>query len=229
MMNRIAQLSALGQAIWLDYISRDLLARQLETLVEEGVAGGTSNPTIFQKAVAAGGDYAAQIGKLAAAGRTPHAIYEAIVLQDIAAAADQLRPVYNETHGRDGFVSREVRPTLADDTEGTIDEARRLFHTLQRPNVMIKVPATEAGLPAIAALIGEGINVNVTLIFSVAMYERVINAYMEGLRRFGETGRPLAGVSSVASFFVSRVDSLVDGLLEEQIARGGDHLEDLLG
>ncbi len=230
MTNRIEQIWALGQAIWLDFISRELLqSGELADLVEEGIAGVTSNPTIFQKAIAEGELYDAQIRELAKVGKGAGQIYEALALQDIADAADVLRPVYNETHGRDGYVSLEVRPELAHDTAGTVEEARRLFHVLHRPNVMIKVPATDAGLPAVLTLIGEGINVNVTLIFSVAMYERVANAYIEGLRRFAETGRPLASVSSVASFFVSRVDTLVDKLLGEKISEGKDYLEELLG
>ncbi|MBN2448165.1 MAG: transaldolase [Phycisphaerae bacterium] len=230
MTNRIEQIWALGQAIWYDNISRELLqSGGLQELVERGVAGVTSNPSIFQKSIAKGVEYDEQIRELAIAGKSAFEIYEALALRDIGQAADLLRPVFNETHGRDGFVSLEVRPSLAHDTAGTIEEGRRLFHFLHRPNVMIKVPATEAGLPAISTLIGEGINVNVTLIFSVPMYERVIDAYLEGLRRFGKTGRPLATVSSVASFFVSRIDTLTDSLLEERIQKGQDHLDELLG
>lgn len=231
MTNRIRQINALGQAVWLDYISRELLrSGQLRALVAEGVTGVTSNPSIFQKSIAAGGEYAAQIRQLAAAERTPYEIYEALATQDVGEAADQLRPVYNETHGRDGFVSIEVNPQLAHDTDGSIAEGRRLFAVIGRPNIMIKIPATEAGLPAITALIGEGVNVNVTLIFAVEMYERVMRAYLDGLRRLRDARRPLHTVASVASFFVSRVDTLVDGLLQKRIeAEGGDEFEDLLG
>jgi transaldolase len=230
MRNRLEQIAALGQAIWLDFISRELLQTgQLRELVDEGVTGVTSNPTILQKAVAGGSDYDAQIRALAREGKTTPEIYEALALTDIAEAADQLRPVYNETHGRDGFVSIEVNPALAHDTEGTVAEARRLFNTLHRPNVMIKVPATEAGLPAVTTLISEGINVNVTLIFAISMYERVMQAYLDGLRRFAESGQPLSLVSSVASFFVSRLDTLVDKQLNERIANGEEQLEALLG
>ena len=229
-MNRIQQISALGQAIWLDYISRDLISDGgLARLIEEGITGVTSNPTIFQKAIAGSDIYDGDIRELARAGKSTLEIYDALTLADVGAAADCLRPVYNETHGRDGFVSLEVSPKLAHDTEGTIAEARRLFRTLDRPNVMIKVPATDAGLPAIVTLLGEGINVNVTLIFAIAMYERVIEAYMEGLRRFQQTGRPLGLVSSVASFFVSRVDTLTDKILEHRIDHGEPHLEALYG
>ncbi len=229
-MNRMQQISALGQAIWLDYISRDLIRDGgLARLIEEGITGVTSNPTIFQKAIAGSDIYDGDIRELARDGKSTLEIYDALTLADVGEAADCLRPVYNETHGRDGFVSLEVSPKLAHDTEGTIAEARRLFRTLDRPNVMIKVPATDAGLPAIVTLLGEGINVNVTLIFAIAMYERVIEAYMEGLRRFQQTGRPLGLVSSVASFFVSRIDTLTDKILEHRIDHGEPHLEPLYG
>lgn len=230
MTDRIRQIAALGQSVWIDYISRDLLrSGKLDRLVEAGVTGLTSNPTIFQKAIAGGSDYDAEIRELVRAGRSTADTYESIAVHDIAEAADKLRPVYNETHGRDGFVSIEVSPTLAHDTAGTIAEAQRLYGKLHRPNVMIKVPATEAGLPAITTLIGAGINVNVTLIFSVAMYERVMAAYLEGLRQLQRSGRPLGLVSSVASFFVSRLDTLIDGLLQQRIDQGEEELEELQG
>lgn len=230
MMNRIQQIGALGQAIWFDNISRDLLqSGELANLIDEGLTGVTSNPAIFQKAIAGSSVYDEEISRLAADGKSTLEIYETLAMADVGAAADILRPVYNETHGRDGFVSIEVNPKLANDTDGTVAEARRLYGTLNRPNVMIKVPATDAGLPAITTLIGEGINVNVTLIFAVSMYERVMQAYLDGLRRFQQSGRPLGLVSSVASFFVSRVDSLVDKVLEHRIKDGEGHLEPLYG
>lgn len=230
MATRIQQLAEHGQAIWLDFISRDLLrSGTLRELVREGLTGMTSNPTIFQKSVAAGHDYDRQISELARHGRSAFEIYESLAVQDISEAADQLRNVYNETQARDGFVSIEVSPKLAHDTQGTIEEARRLFARIDRPNVMIKVPATEAGLPAITTLIGEGINVNVTLIFSVAMYERVAQAYIDGLARMQAAGRPLRFVSSVASFFVSRVDTLIDRLLGERVAGGDARVSALRG
>lgn len=230
MSERIRAIGKLGQAIWLDFISRDFLrAGKLRDLINEGVTGVTSNPTIFQKAIATGEDYDAQIRELARTQRDPYAIYEALALRDIAEAADQLRPVYNETHGRDGYVSIEVRPSLAHETQATIEEARRLFAALDRRNVMIKVPATPAGLEAIATLIGEGINVNVTLIFSIAMYERVMEAYLAGLDKLHRDGRSLGQVASVASFFVSRVDTLVDRLISERIAAGQSSLSSLPG
>lgn len=229
-MNRIRQITALGQALWLDYIRRDLIrSGRLAELVAEGLTGITSNPTIFHKAIAGSSLYDDDIRALSRDGRSVQETYEALALGDVAEAADCLRAVYNETHGRDGFVSLEVSPRLAHDTDGTIAEARRLFATLRRPNVMIKVPGTEAGLPAISTLIGEGINVNVTLIFSLGMYERVIDAYLEGLRRLQHTGRPLGLVSSVASFFVSRIDTLVDKILDHRVEHGEPHLEPLYG
>lgn len=230
MINRIRQISALGQAIWYDNISRELLrSGQLAALVDEGVTGVTSNPSIFHKAIAGSAVYDDDIRRLASEGRSTIEIYEALALADVGAAADVLRPVYNETHGRDGFVSIEVNPHLAHDTDGTVVEASRLFGALNRPNVMIKVPATPAGLPAITTLIGAGINVNVTLIFAVEMYEQVIQAYLDGLCRYQAAGRPLGLVSSVASFFVSRVDTLTDNVLKHRIEHGEPHLEPLYG
>ncbi|GMU83548.1 MAG: hypothetical protein AMXMBFR47_34180 [Planctomycetota bacterium] len=229
-MSRIRQISELGQAIWLDFISRDLLrSGKLRDLVNRGMTGMTSNPTIFQKSIAAGREYDDQIRELAAARKSTYEIYEALAMQDIGEAADQIRSVYNESQARDGFVSIEVNPRLADDSDATIEEARRLFRSIDRPNVMIKVPATPAGIPAIRTLIGEGINVNVTLIFSIGAYEKVMEAYIEGLRRLRESGRPLGFVGSVASFFVSRVDTLIDGLLTKRIDAGERELGTLRG
>jgi transaldolase len=229
-MNRIRQITVLGQAIWLDYISRDLArSGKLADLVEEGITGVTSNPTIFHQAITGSSIYDEDIRRLAQEGKHAAEIGEVLTLGDVGEAADCLRSTYNETHGRDGFVSIEVNPHLAHDTAGTIAEARRLFHTLHRPNVMIKVPATPAGVPAISTLIGEGINVNVTLIFAVSMHERVIEAYLDGLTRFQKTGSPLGLVSSVASFFVSRVDTLTDKILDHRINHGEPHLEPLYG
>ncbi len=230
MTNRIRQISQLGQAIWLDFISRALLrSGRLAEYVAEGVLGVTSNPTIFQKSISSSGDYDADIARLAHQHRSAYDIYEALAIDDIRAACDVLRPVYNETHGRDGYVSLEVNPALAHDTDGTIHDARRLFADVHRPNVMIKVPGTDAGIPAITALIGEGINVNVTLIFGLEMYAKVMRAYVEGLHHFERGGLPLASVSSVASFFVSRVDSLIDRQIQERIDAGEDELDELLG
>lgn len=230
MKTRLQQLATLGQAIWLDYIDRDLMSSgRLQALVDEGLLGMTSNPTIFQKAISQGKDYASDIERLANEGRSAIEIYETLAISDVGSAADVLRPVYEETEGRDGYVSLEVRPELADDTEGTIEEAVRLFEALNRPNIMIKVPGTEAGCPAITDLIGRGINVNVTLIFSNTAYRRVIEAYLAGLRQLRTSGNPVNSVSSVASFFVSRVDSAVDKQLQAKIDAGEIELESLLG
>ncbi len=230
MLSKFTQIAQLGQSLWLDFISRPLLkTNQLAALVDEGLLGLTSNPTIFQQAIAEGRDYDAQIKQAADEGLDAQATFEAIAIADVGAAADVMYPVYDKTHGRDGFVSIEVRPSLAHDTDGTVAEGRRLFQALNRPNVMIKVPATEAGLPAITTLLSEGINVNVTLIFAIAMYQRVIQAYLDGLDQAATAGRDVATLASVASFFVSRVDSLVDKQLR---AKHGDDalvIEDLLG
>jgi transaldolase len=217
--NRLAALQALGQSIWLDNISRGLLRTgELASLVEEGVLGVTSNPTIFEKAIAGSADYDEQLAPLARAGRNPEEIFEALAIQDIQAAADVLRPVYDRLDGADGYVSLEVSPRLAHDTAGTAAAAERLFAAVGRPNVMIKIPATVEGLPAIADTIGKGINVNVTLLFDVDRYEAVANAYIEGLERLAAAGKPLDRVASVASFFVSRVDTMVDAQLGEERA-----------
>lgn len=230
MVNRIRQITDLGQAVWLDFISRDLLrGGRLRELINEGVTGMTSNPSIFQKAISGGSEYDEQLHELARAGKDAYEIYEALAFRDIADAADQLRPIYDEKDGRDGFVSIEVDPKLADDTEKTIAEARRIFETIDRQNVMIKVPATEAGVPAVRALIGEGINVNVTLIFAIQTYEHVIQAYLDGLRQLHEAGRTIRRTASVASFFVSRIDTLIDKQLTERIDAGDQTLATLRG
>ncbi len=230
MHTRVREIAAQGQAIWLDFISRELLdSGQLWALIDEGLTGMTSNPSIFQKSIAGGSEYDAPLQTLARAGKSAFEIYDELSRADIARAADQLRPVYESSAAADGFISLEVSPALAHDTAGTVAEARRLWAALRRPNVMIKVPATPAGIPAIATLIGEGVNVNVTLIFAVSMYQRVMQAYLEGLGRLQASGRPLNRVASVASFFVSRVDTLVDGLLQPRINAGERQLNELLG
>ncbi|MEJ2211479.1 MAG: transaldolase, partial [Anaerolineae bacterium] len=183
-------------------------------LVDQGVRGVTSNPSIFQKAIAGSADYDNALEELVAAGLSVDQIYEALVIDDIRAAADVLRPVYKDTGGADGYVSLEVSPRLAHDTEGTVAEARRLFAIIARPNLMIKVPATPEGIPAITTLIGEGVNVNVTLIFSLKQYEAVARAYIAGLEKLAAAGGDVSQVASVASFFVSRIDSAVDRALE---------------
>ncbi|MEI2691763.1 MAG: transaldolase [Anaerolineae bacterium] len=212
---RLAQLHDLGQSIWFDFIRRAFIQNgELQDLVDQGVRGVTSNPSIFEKAIAGSVDYDAALRPLVEAGKDVDEIDEALALADIQAAADILRPLFDQSAGRDGFVSLEVSPTLAHDTANTISEARRLHAALGRPNVMIKVPATAAGLPAVTALIGDGISVNVTLIFSAAQHETVAEAYLAGLERLADRGGDLSRVASVASFFVSRVDTAVDAELD---------------
>ncbi len=215
-MSKLNQLTKLGQSIWLDYIRRAFIdSGELQQLIDRGIRGVTSNPTIFEKAIAGSADYDSALKELAAAGKSDQEIYEALVIEDIGRAADLFRPVYDATDRQDGYVSLEVSPTLARDTEGTIDEGRRLFSTLNRPNVMIKVPATPQGIPAITQLISEGINVNVTLMFSLEHYEQVAEAYLAGLERLAVSGGEVKKVASVASFFISRVDTAVDRVLEQ--------------
>lgn len=203
-----------GQAVWLDYIERDLVTGGgLARLVaDDGVRGVTSNPSIFHKAITGGEAYGDAIRTLVTERPTISTteLYEALAIEDICGAADVLRSVFDDADGADGFVSLEVSPHLAHDTEGTVEEARRLWRQVDRPNLMIKVPATAAGLPAVETLIGDGINVNVTLMFSLADYEGVAAAYLAGLERCAEPSR----VASVASFFISRVDSVVDAQLD---------------
>lgn len=214
-MTKLNDLAQLGQSIWLDFIQRDMLTTQeLHQLAAMGVRGVTSNPAIFQQAISDSEAYDDSLNQLARAGKTPMEIYEALAVDDIQRAADVFLSLYRQTDGADGYVSLEVNPGFANDTELTIAEARRLFALVDRPNVYIKVPATPAGIPAIEQLIGEGINVNVTLIFSRDVYEQVVEAYMRGLELLIARGRDPHDVSSVASFFVSRVDSNVDAKLD---------------
>ena len=215
-MTKLHELAELGQSIWLDYISRSLIASgELQKLVDQGLRGVTSNPSIFEKAIAGSADYDEDLNRLVRDGRSVAEIYEDLAMADIRSAADILRPVYEKSGGADGYVSLEVNPALAHDTGATIAEARRLFASLERPNVLIKVPATPAGIPAIEALIGEGVNVNVTLIFSLEQYEAVATAYIAGLEKLALAGGDIGSVASVASFFISRVDTAVDKALEE--------------
>jgi len=218
-MSRLKQLSSFGQSIWIDYISRRLLTDGgLQRLImEEGLRGLTSNPAIFEKAIAVGKDYReALLDAVRRGERDPEKIYEHLAFEDIRLAADQMAPVYRESGGRDGFVSLEVAPRFAHDAQSTISQAQRLWAAIARPNLMIKVPATPEGLPAIEALIAQGVNVNVTLLFSVGVYEGVARAYLRGLEQRAAAGNSVAGIASVASFFVSRIDTMVDAELEEQ-------------
>lgn len=220
-------LAALGQSLWLDYIHRDLLdSGELRRLIEQdGIRGVTSNPTIFEQAITKSATYDASIAALARQGKDAAAIFDALAVEDVTRACDVFRPIHEMTAGGDGFVSIEVAPELANDTARTVAEGRRLWAAVGRSNVMVKVPGTAEGLPAIAQLTAEGVNVNVTLLFAVALYERVIDAYLTGLERRSAAGRPLEGVRSVASFFVSRVDSEVDPQLESRIAAAADPAE----
>ena len=211
-MTAIHDASGLGFSVWFDNLSRKLLTSgELARMVGEGLTGVTSNPTIFEKAIDSGSDYDDAVVALVAEGLTDaKAIYERLVIDDIRAAADVLRPVYDRTNARDGFVSIEVSPHLARDTQGTLAEARRLFATIARPNVLVKIPGTAEGVPAIEQLISEGINVNITLLFAIDAYRAVADAYIAGLQRFGARGGSPVSVASVASFFLSRIDTLVD-------------------
>ena len=203
------------QSPWIDFIDRDLLeSGKLEQMVTDGIRGLTSNPTIFAKAVATG-QYDELISREIAAGDDARQIYEEIAIGDVGDAADVLRRVYNESGGTDGFASIEVEPDLADDTDATLARDRDLWARLDRPNIFIKIPATEAGIPAVEGVISAGINVNVTLMFSVEVYERVARAYIAGLRTLHGRGADVSRVASVASFFVSRVDSKIDKQLDE--------------
>ena len=210
-------LAAAGVSIWSDQISREMLVEgELRRRVaEDAVTGVTSNPTIFAKAIVGSEDYDELLEDLSQQGLSTEEIAKSLMARDIREACDVLAPVYQATHGRDGFVSVEVSPTLADDTEATVAEARDWVKSIDRPNLLVKVPATPEGVPAIARLIGEGISVNVTLIFSLDRYAEVIDAYMSGLESLHSIGGDLSTVSSVASFFVSRFDTEVDDRLEE--------------
>lgn len=215
-MTSIQKLNALGQSVWYDNVERSLLeSGHIAHLIEAGVSGVTSNPSIFEKAITKSSAYDSDIQSAVQAGKSTEEIYDILAFSDITTTAKLLRPIYERTDGQDGYVSIEVPPALAKDTEATIAEARRIHATLGQPNVMIKVPATPEGVPAIRTLIGEGIPVNVTLIFSVQAYETVIEAYLQGLEERAQKGESLK-VASVASFFVSRVDTLVDKLVEER-------------
>ena len=220
-MNPVQQINSLGQSIWYDNIRRALIEMgDLQKLLDKGVTGVTSNPTIFEKAIAGSMDYDADIQRFSNEGKSAQEIYEVLATADIARGADLLRPVFEKTNHMDGYISLEVSPTLAHDTAGTVAEGKRLFALLARPNVMIKVPATPAGIPAIRALIGAGVNVNVTLIFGLQQYEPVAEAYLAGLEDLKAAGGDLKQVASVASFFISRVDAVVDKALTDVALQG---------
>lgn len=234
-MSKLKDLQQHGQSVWLDFIKRSLMSSgELDRLIrDDGVRGLTSNPSIFEKAIAESSEYDGDLRKLGKRGSSTKDIYEQLAIGDIQAAADAFHSVYLETQGRDGFVSLEVSPELTRDTDGTIAEARRLWSAVGRENLMIKVPGTLEGIPAFETLISEGINVNVTLLFSVEIYQKVAAAYISGLAQRAARGGELGRIASVASFFVSRVDTAVDGQLMARIAQAsGDkqaELKALLG
>jgi len=228
MTNPLKTLQEYGQSVWLDFLSRDLLrGGELKRLIaEDGLRGMTSNPSIFEKAIGHGEDYDAQIAELEASGDLdPGTLFERLAVTDIQTAADALRPVYDQTQGRDGYVSIEVSPYLAMQTDATIEEARRLWREIGRDNLMVKIPATQPGLPAIRAMIAEGININITLLFSQKVYAQVADAYISGLEEYVRKGGDPHKVASVASFFVSRIDTLVDEALDKKIAAANDAAE----
>jgi len=215
-MARLQELAEYGQSLWLDYIRRRFVTGgELEALIREGLTGLTSNPNIFEKAIGDSDEYRSDLERLARTSLDASAIYEQLAVADVQAATDVFRRVYDATGGADGFVSLEVSPALSRDTEGTLTEARRLWQAVNRPNVMIKVPGTPEGIRAFETLISEGVNVNVTLLFAVPVYETVADSYIRGLQRRTQAGGAIDRVASVASFFVSRVDSAVDALLQE--------------
>ncbi len=217
--NPLKKLEKFGQSIWIDYIRRDLITsgELLQLIENDGLRGMTSNPAIFQKAIADSDIYDADIRKMATQNKDINTIYETISQQDVQNAADVFRPLYEKTKGEDGYVSLEVNPHLANDTKGTIDEGRRLWITLNRPNILIKVPATTEGMPAIRQLITDGISVNVTLLFGLPRYREVAEAFIEGLEDRLKQEKPIDNIASVASFFLSRIDTLVDPMLEKII------------
>ncbi|PHQ78975.1 MAG: transaldolase [Coxiella sp. (in: Bacteria)] len=222
MANPLNKVEKLGQAIWLDYIKRDLImSGDLKKLIDDdSLRGMTSNPAIFEKSFAESSDYEKDIKALAAKGNDLDAIYTELSERDVRDASDVFRTVYDKTDGKDGFVSLEVNPHLAHDTAGTLAEARRLWKELDRPNVLIKVPATKEGLPVIRQLISEGVNVNVTLLFGVPRYREVAEAYISGLEARAAKGEPVDHIASVASFFLSRIDVMVDPMLEKEMNGG---------
>lgn len=219
MASRAEQLLALGQSVWLDFIRRGhLVSGEFDRLVREsGVVGVTSNPTIFQQAIAKSSDYDSALQSRITSGLEGPALFESLAVEDVQMACDRLRSVYEKSGGLDGRVSIEVSPRLADDTAGTIVEGLRLHRSVARDNLLVKVPATAAGLPAITALLAEGVSVNVTLIFSLDRYKQVMDAWLAGLEARAKAGQPIDRIFSVASFFVSRVDSKVDQAIDKRL------------
>lgn len=221
--SKMQELAEYGQSVWLDYIDRPLLETgKLASMIHEGLRGMTSNPTIFNNAIGSSTDYDQRIRELKSAGKTTFEIYDELTIKDIQDATDHFKGVYDATNGLDGYVSLEIDPQIAHNTEEQIEEGKRLFKKVNRSNVMIKVPSTKAGIPVIEELIADGINVNATLMFSVQQFEQVAQAYFKGLTRRAETVSDLSGIRSVASVFVSRIDTAVDKLIDEQMATETD-------
>ena len=225
--NPLQKLREFGQSVWLDDIRRGMIksGELIRIIEDDGLCGITSNPAIFEKSIAEGHDYDDDIRALSGQGRNPEEMYLELTTRDIREAADLFRPTFDKLHGKDGFVSLEVNPHLAHDFPGTVSEARRLWAALDRPNVFIKVPATLEGLKAIRQLISEGINVNVTLLFGLPRYSQVAEAYVSGLEDRVSRGLPVSEISSVASFFLSRIDVLIDPMLRKMIDQGGSKAE----
>ena len=215
-------LAKLGQSLWIDNINRSMIVNgKLKSLIDQGLRGQTSNPTIFKQAISTSSDYDAKIQQLAGSGKSTFEIYDELTIKDVQDAADLFRGVYESTKGLDGYVSLEINPKLGNELESQLKEGRRLWQKLDRPNVMIKVPATKNGLGAVRGLIAQGINVNVTLIFSAEQYQQVVWAYLKGLNHLAQNGGDIRQVHSVASIFVSRIDTAVDKKLDEKSALRG--------
>ncbi|HEY3771214.1 MAG TPA: transaldolase [Candidatus Angelobacter sp.] len=217
--NPLVELQSFGQSVWLDFIRRNLITSgDLQKLIDnDGLRGITSNPSIFEKAIAGSTDYADFLAQLRTQGLSTGDMYERLAIRDIQDSADKLLPVYKSTNKKDGYVSLEVSPTLARNTQETIEEARRLWKAVGRPNIMIKVPGTDEGAPAVRQLISDGININITLLFAQSAYIKVAEAYMDGLEAAQKAGKDLSGIASVASFFVSRIDSLIDSTIDAKL------------
>jgi transaldolase len=219
---KLHDIAALGQSLWIDNISRSMIVNgKLKSLIDQGLRGQTSNPTIFKQAISSSSDYDARIQQLAEAGKSTFEIYDDLTIKDVQDAADLFRSVYENTHGLDGYVSLEINPKLGNELDPQLKEGIRLWHKLNRPNVMIKVPATKNGLGVVEGLIAQGINVNVTLIFSAEQYSQVVWAYFKGLKQRVQNGGDISKVHSVASIFVSRVDTNVDKQLGEKVSLKG--------
>jgi transaldolase len=227
MTNPLLQLQALGQSVWLDDIDRGQLRSGLfERLIDEdGLSGATGNPTIFEHSITHDSTYDEQMRLLVAQGKSAQEIYEKLAITDVQTVSDLLRPLYDRTNGQDGFVSIEVSPYLAHETQATLAEVRRFWQTIDRPNLMVKIPSTRAGVPAIRQALSEGVNINITLIFSIQNYRQVVEAYLDALEERLARGENISHTASVASFFVSRVDVLVDKLLEDKLKATSDSTE----